>query len=1184
MHSQWKTKIIGGRLVTVPIHYESASIEQDHPELWVTKSQCVNNRIEAHRNKQRALKQLHSSVLDPQDYCISNVEISNHSNYLLKQDNRKNQKFGMLNTQKEFYSSSSFVNFLRSLNLTPRLRFELENELYLLNKSKNFNTSNLHGILRALDKYQTGKLYFKEILQELDALDIGLNLTVFFETMQYCNFQSNGLIDYEIFMKILSELQPTYLPPIDVSNSPKVFPYNTKKFNKLPESSSNENILSNQQLEDFSRIPYTIHQNNSVNTSSTNKYNQANVDLLKILPLVQNSESNNVVCGKNSQTYSLERLSPSVSKSTCIVNIPCVSNSRCFDSCKKRNFKHTLLTTSSYYDKTNRKLWIKDRKLKSTESLSDQCWWKKSQIDDSIDDVDSKARKGWSDSEKIKTVKGKILREKVFVEINHTEKKNLTNEKSHSDSECHYTSDINSNFYTTTDIEITLGSLAKKKIPKKTCSENLSIVDPISVLKASEPTNLVVLPKIEKKIELIVKEDEKKETPSNNQSIMNEEEEKQGKTSNNKLCNDTLKINMCEPTDLKGDFKNQNEDVGTKVIFKTSGASKNHLESLINNRIHKKNNLLPKSVSVEVKGITYTLYPSTNLHLPDLKNQNIKKNLSLEWIYGFSGSNIFITSPKVLVFPVCTIVVLMNPEKKSQVYYRKHTHNITCFCVEKNLVASAQNAKTGISHKSSEVNYIATIQENDHNKQLLIYNVSNEEIIYHMELKISGDVFIASSPINSSFVTFGSRTHMAFFTKVSGENSWCMNVVHCNEVADENYLTAGTYRDNGDFLVGDCNGNIYESKASSRFNGQFRINHLIKNAHCGPISSLVSAKQAFITGSCKDLQIKLWDKNLIQVCLSKMAESCVGCLTFCLVENLLYVATVNNSIISLAIDIPSPKINNLCEGHADEIVGICPHTSYGEICYSLSSDGSLNMYNVENKVLVWSYSLKGNGSCMTVHPCKDFLFIGCLNGSIHVLDSCLGSFIEKFKNESSSISCLQFSKDGVYLASGHMNGKILIYHYDYNSNYVIHRAVVSEYAISSIDWCMSKNLLRVQTHRVNLIYYSIDSSSLIKPFHSIEWETNNCSISYETSGLWSTKGYKTNKMCVLHNHSLITFCTEQLLCLVTYPYLFYNKGFVQVKSLYGSGQVKQIMLSSDCTHLFLCFDDGCLWQWKIKNF
>ncbi|XP_047146814.1 echinoderm microtubule-associated protein-like 4 isoform X2 [Hydra vulgaris] len=1166
MHSQWKTKIIGGRLVTVPIHYESAPIEQDHPELWVTKSQCTNNRIEAHRNKQRALKQLHSSVLDPQDYCISNVEISNHSNYFLEQDNRKNQKFGMLNTQKQFSSSSSSVNFLRRLNLAPRLRFELENELYLLNKSKNFNTNNLHSMLRALDKYQTGKLYFKEILQELDALDNGLNLTVFFETMQYCNFQSNGLIDYEIFMQILSELQPTYLPPIDVSNSPKVFPYNTKKFNKLPESSSNENILSSHRLEDFSRIPYTIHQNISVNTSSTNKYNQAN-DLLKILPPVQNSESNNVVYGKNSETYSLERLSPSVSKSTCVVNIPCVSNSPCFDSCKKRNFKNT---SSSYYDKTNRKLWIKDRKLKSTESLSDQCWWKKSQIDDSIDDVDSKARKGWSDSEKIKTVKGKIRRDKVFIEINNTEKKNLTNEKSHSDSECHYTSDINSDFYTTTDIEITLGSLAKKKIPKKTCFENVLIVDPISVLKASEPTNLVVLPKIEKKNELVVKEDEKK--PSNNQSIINEEEEKQGKTSNNKLCNNALKINMCEPTDLIVDYKNQNEDVGTNVIFKTLGASKNH-DSLINNCVHEKNNLLPKSVNVEVKGITYTLYPSMNLHLPDLKNQNIKKSLSLEWIYGFSGSNIFITSPKVLVFPVCTIVVLLDPEKKSQVYYRKHTHNITCFCVEKNLVASAQNVKTGISHKgviyiwnsvklntvfkihtknkvctmrflkpenpfnSSVVNYIATIQENDHNKQLLIYNVSTEEIVYHMELK---------------------------------------------EVADENNLTSGTYRDNGDFLVGDCNGNIYESKASSRFNGQFRINHIIKNAHSGPISSLVSTKQAFITGSCKDLQIKLWDKNQIQVCLSKMAESCVGCLTLCLMENLLYVATVNNSIISLAIDIPLPKINNLCEGHADEIVGICPHISYGEICYSLSSDGSLNMYNVENKVLVWSYSLKGNGSCMTVHPCKDFLFIGCLNGSIHVLDSCLGSFIEKFKNESSSISCLQFSKDGVFLASGHMNGKILVY--DYNNNCVIHRAVVSEYAISSIDWCMSKNLLRVQTHRVNLICYSIDSSSLIEPFESIEWETNNCSISYETSGLWSTKGYKANKMCVLQDHSLITFCTEQLLCLVTYPYLFCNKGFVQVKSLYGSGQVKQIMLSSDCTHLFLCFNDGCLWQWKIKSF
>ena len=85
-------------------------------------------------------------------------------------------------------------------------------------------------------------------------------------------------------------------------------------------------------------------------------------------------------------------------------------------------------------------------------------------------------------------------------------------------------------------------------------------------------------------------------------------------------------------------------------------------------------------------------------------------------------------------------------------------------------------------------------------------------------------------------------------------------------------LTAVAYRKNEDILIGDSLGNIYESKASSRFKDQFRVTCFIKNAHAGPISSLVSTKQDhFITGSCKDLEIKLWDKNQNQVCLLKVA-------------------------------------------------------------------------------------------------------------------------------------------------------------------------------------------------------------------------------------------------------------------------------------------------------------------------
>ena len=75
----------------------------------------------------------------------------------------------------------------------------------------------------------------------------------------FCSYFS-----YEIFMRILSELQPTILPPVDLNSSQRTLPNNMKMFCKLPDSLSHKNVLSSQQLEDIGalKIPLTQFETN----------------------------------------------------------------------------------------------------------------------------------------------------------------------------------------------------------------------------------------------------------------------------------------------------------------------------------------------------------------------------------------------------------------------------------------------------------------------------------------------------------------------------------------------------------------------------------------------------------------------------------------------------------------------------------------------------------------------------------------------------------------------------------------------------------------------------------------------------------------------------------------------------------------------------------------------------------
>ncbi|XP_011497184.1 PREDICTED: echinoderm microtubule-associated protein-like CG42247 [Ceratosolen solmsi marchali] len=99
---------------------------------------------------------------------------------------------------------------------------------------------------------------------------------------------------------------------------------------------------------------------------------------------------------------------------------------------------------------------------------------------------------------------------------------------------------------------------------------------------------------------------------------------------------------------------------------------------------------------VTIRGLRRSFYPPS--HLPPVDNSPPDKKLSLEWVYGYRGTdtrrNLWVLPSGELLYYVAAVAVLYDREENAQRHYIGHTEDITCMEVHpsRELVASGQRA------------------------------------------------------------------------------------------------------------------------------------------------------------------------------------------------------------------------------------------------------------------------------------------------------------------------------------------------------------------------------------------------------------------------------------------------------------------------------------------------------------
>uniref|UniRef100_A0A182MKJ9 EML-like second beta-propeller domain-containing protein n=1 Tax=Anopheles culicifacies TaxID=139723 RepID=A0A182MKJ9_9DIPT len=183
-------------------------------------------------------------------------------------------------------------------------------------------------------------------------------------------------------------------------------------------------------------------------------------------------------------------------------------------------------------------------------------------------------------------------------------------------------------------------------------------------------------------------------------------------------------------------------------------------------------------------------------------------------------------------------------------------------------------------------------------------------------------------------------------------------------------------------------------------------------------------------------------------------------------------------------------------------------------------DRLLQLWDSLSHSVVWSKDIGEPIHSVQIANGGDVIVAGGVGGRWSVFDIVTRELLATYTDGQEVIQCLQFSPDSNLLAVGSKDNCIYIY----QCTKVAHRfskiGKCSGHSsfISHLDWSKDSQVLRSNSGDYEILYWNptlcrqITSQSTVK---NLEWATQNCSVSFETIGIWPENfdGTDINSVC-----------------------------------------------------------------------
>lgn len=515
--------------------------------------------------------------------------------------------------------------------------------------------------------------------------------------------------------------------------------------------------------------------------------------------------------------------------------------------------------------------------------------------------------------------------------------------------------------------------------------------------------------------------------------------------------------------------------------------------------------------------------------------------LKLDWVYGYRGrdcrSNIFYLPTGECIYFVASIVVLYNPDEKTQRHYLGHTDSVKCLAIHPNklIVASGQSVTQNRRDKRPIVRVWNTVNlttirvitfnedfdcsicclafsKQDQGATLAVVDESNEHTITILDWQREKNWRLAETNSGHEQVLAIDFHPIEKYSLVavgrSSINFWDTRGMTLTKRAGlfdkydkPKYVLCLTFSDLGDTITGDSNGSIIIWPQ-----GCNRPKRVIHDAHQGGVFSILAMKDGSYLSGGRDRRIVEWDENFEPTGQeAELPEHCGGVRYITYARgSLVLIGTLRNSILLGSL---KTNFRLIMRGHAEAITSLAVHPNQDQYITG-GFDDQIHLFDSKAHEVVWSKSLMMPITAASFSPNGSLLVVGSTIGKWLVLDVFTQEILFTKCDGSGTINCIKFSPDGEYFCLGSTDCQIYIYQSTDSSNKFSRVGACFGHSapIENIDWSEDGRFIQSQSMNFELLYWKALNCRPADDKDGIDdlkWSTHNCTIGFNVVGLWS---------------------------------------------------------------------------------
>ncbi len=519
-----------------------------------------------------------------------------------------------------------------------------------------------------------------------------------------------------------------------------------------------------------------------------------------------------------------------------------------------------------------------------------------------------------------------------------------------------------------------------------------------------------------------------------------------------------------------------------------------------------------------------------------------------------------------LAYFVAGVVVLYNGEAQTQRHYRGHSNDVLCLTVHHYLPLCASGQAEGHQEESDQLqsahvqvwNYdslqlvsvvgddyftsavttvafskgdsvlLATVDSED-KPQLSIWEGigddmnSSEPTVLMQSVAASAEVhalkFVPDA--DTAMVSVG-KGHVSLWELKDGELEKSQGLFTRKIQRPSHVLCTTFAANNEEILTGDSDGNVMIWKS-------VKVVRVLKGAHQGAVGDICVMPEdgVFVSGGMEDGAFVVFDVNYQLIGAGAALPSQLGCVRRIRRKNYsanedgrrffhLVVGTTANCVVEVSFRI-SPEVNaiedveveTLVHGHGGEVNSVAAVAGQDKF-FSGGDDRSVVLWDAVAHKAVWSAELADSVKSVASSADGSQFAVGLESGKIFSADL-ETKFLTEAYDAGTEITALGFSPDGAFLGAAAKDHQVHVLQrkkeeseeaaFEINCTLTGHTSHVSH-----LDWSHDSAYLRTNSTDYEVLFWSVESKTQVTDAEEIDsiggWATQQCTLSFETLGIW----------------------------------------------------------------------------------